>query len=61
MQLFLTILQILFGVAGASLLLRGAWLFFRGEYRHGAVHVGLALLAFLVAIGFFLARGLFAV
>ncbi len=59
MALFLTILQILFGVAGALLLIRAAWLLARGEYRHGFIHIGLAALSFVVAVGFFLARDLF--
>jgi len=60
MDLFLSVLMIVFGVAGATLFLRSAWLMFRGEYRHGFVHMGLALLAFVVALGFSLARGVFA-
>jgi len=59
MSLFLTILEILFGVVGAALLIRSAWLLARGEYRHGFIHIGLAAIAFVVAVGFFLARGLF--
>ena len=59
MSLFLTILEILFGVVGAALLIRSAWLLARGEYRHGFIHIGLAAVAFVVAVGFFLARGLF--
>jgi len=59
MSMFLTILEILFGVVGAALLIRSAWLLARGEYRHGFIHIGLAAVAFVVAVGFFLARGLF--
>jgi hypothetical protein len=59
MALFLNVLEIVFGVAGAALLIRAAWLLARGEYRHGAIHVGLAALSFVVAVGFFLAHGLF--
>jgi len=59
MALFLTILEILFGVAGATLLIRSAWLLARGNYRHGLIHMGLAALAFVVAVGFFLAHDLF--
>lgn len=59
MALFLTILEVVFGVAGAALLIRSAWLLARGEYRHGFIHMGFATLAFVVAVGFFLARGLF--
>ena len=59
MDLYLGILAILFAVVGAALLLRGAWLTFRGQYRHGLIHMGLALLALVVALGFSLARGVF--
>jgi hypothetical protein len=59
MALYLTILEILFAVAGAALVLRAAWLLARGEYRHGFIHFGLAALSFVVAIGFFLAHDLF--
>ena len=59
MALFLAILEVLFAVAGAALLIRSAWLLFRGEYRHGFIHMGLAALSFVVALGFFLARDLF--
>ncbi|MBI3449146.1 MAG: hypothetical protein HY049_09545 [Acidobacteria bacterium] len=59
MALFLSILEVLFGVAGAALLLRGAWLLARGDLRHAIVHAGLATLSFALAIGFFLARGVF--
>jgi len=59
MALFLSVLQVLFGVAGAALLVRAAWLLARGEYRHGIIHIGLAALAFVVAVGFFLAHDLF--
>jgi hypothetical protein len=59
MPLFLTILEILFGVVGAALLIRAAWLLARGQYRHGFIHMGLAVLSFVVAVGFYLAIGLF--
>ncbi len=59
MTLFLNVLVTLFAVAGAALLVRAAWLLFRGDYRHGLIHFGLAGLAFVVAIGFLFARGLF--
>ncbi len=59
MALFLTILEVVFGVAGAALLIRSAWLMARGEYRHGFIHMGFAVLSFIVAVGFFLARDLF--
>jgi hypothetical protein len=59
MVLFLTILEVVFGVSGALLLIRSAWLLARGQYRHGFIHMGLAALAFVVAVGFILARDLF--
>ena len=59
MPLFLNVLQILFAVAGLALLIRAAWLLARGEYRHGLIHMGLAGLSFIVAVGFFLASDLF--
>jgi hypothetical protein len=57
--LFLGILVILFAVFGSALLVRAAWLLFRGEYRHGLIHFGLAALAFVVAVAFFFAKSLF--
>lgn len=59
MPLFLNILVIIFAVFGSALLVRAAWLLFRGDYRHGLIHFGLATLAFVVAIAFFFAKGLF--
>lgn len=59
MALYLTILEILFAVAGAALLIRAAWLLARGEYRHGFIHIGFAAVSFVVAVGFFLAHDLF--
>jgi hypothetical protein len=59
MRLFLTILEVLFAVVGTALLLRGVWLLLRSEYRHGSMHMVLALLGYLVATGFYYARDLF--
>jgi hypothetical protein len=59
MALFLNVLEIVFSVAGAALMIRAAWLLMRGEYRHGAIHVGFAVLSFVVAVGFFFAHDLF--
>lgn len=59
MPLFLTILGTMFAVAGTALLLRGAWLLFRGDYRHGFIHMSLAVLSFVVCLGFFFAKPLF--
>lgn len=57
--LFLRILVGLFTVAGAAVLVRAAWLLFRGDFRRGVIHFALALLAFVVAVGFYLAKGAF--
>ena len=59
MDLFLNVLAVLFSVFGSALLVRAAWLLFRGQYRHGIIHMCLAVMAFGVAIAFFFARGLF--
>jgi hypothetical protein len=59
MSLFLSILQVLFAVVGATLLVRAAWLLFRGDYRHGFIHFGLAALAFVLAVSFSFAKDLF--
>ena len=42
MPFFLSILQVLFAVVGATLLVRAAWLIFRGNYHHGLIHFGMA-------------------
>lgn len=59
MPLFLGFLVILFAVCGAALVIRAAWLLFRGDYRHGIIHFALAAVAFGVALAFFFAKGLF--
>ncbi|HXI02754.1 MAG TPA: hypothetical protein VNI57_06205 [Candidatus Saccharimonadales bacterium] len=59
MILFLRILVGLFTVVGTAVLVRAAWLLFRGAFRRGVIHFALALLAFVVAVGFYLAQRLF--
>jgi len=59
MILFLTTLEILFAVAAAALIVRSAWLLFRGDYRHGFIHMSLAVLSFLIAMGFLFAKDYF--
>jgi len=59
MVLFLTALEIMFAVAAAALLVRSAWLLLRGDYRHGLIHVSLAVLSFLIAVGFLFAKDFF--
>lgn len=59
MILFLTALEITFAVVAAALLLRSAWLLFRGDYRHGIIHMSLAALSFLIAVGFLFAKDFF--
>ena len=59
MHALLTILDILFGVSAATVLVRSAWLLFRGDYKRGAIHVAIGLLAFGIALAFHFAKNIF--
>jgi hypothetical protein len=59
MNTFLTSLELIFGVCATALMIRSAWLLFRGDYKRGSIHVAIAILAFGLALAFHFAKSLF--